>query len=217
MADQYDVVVTKDVKSIQDLKGKTIGVSAPNAADYIYMVAILEHYGMSRNDVTFISVGTPVNRLAALSQGAVQAIVQGNTLRSESEKSGILLLKSNDSPVQFPNNMFVASDDLVKNHKPLLKKFVAVLHDTLDWMKANPDATVAICAKRIGSTPEACAGTIKIISDKSIASKYTWSSTFGINVDGVKSALAVMALVEPETRNLTVDDVADTSIAGTTP
>ena len=48
-------------------------------------------------------------------------------------------------------------------------------------------------------------------------SKYTWSPTFAVNVEGVKSALAVMAVIEPETKGLTVDDIADTSIAGTTP
>jgi ABC-type nitrate/sulfonate/bicarbonate transport system substrate-binding protein len=214
---QYDIVGSKTITSMQDIKGKTIGVSAPNSGDQIYILALMQHYGISPNDVTFITSGNPVNRLAAIAAGVIQVTAQGNPQREESMKVGTIVLKSADSPVQFPTNMFIASDDLIKNHKPLLKKFLGVLHDTNEWMKANLDAAVAICVKSIGATAEACRGSITSSFDKSVASPYTWSSTSAINPDGIKSALAVMANIDPETKGLTMDDVADTSIAGTTP
>ena len=213
----YDIVGSKAVTKIEDIKGKTIGVSAPNSGDQIYILAVMQHYGISPKDVTFITSGNPVSRLAAIAAGVIQVTAQGNPQREESMKVGTVVLTSGDSPVQFPTNMFIASDDLIKNHKPLLKRFLGVLHDTNEWMKANLDAAVAICVKSIGATAEACRGSITSSFDKSVASKYTWSSTSAVNLDGIKSALAVMANIDPETKNLTVDDVADTSIAGTIP
>jgi hypothetical protein len=64
---------------------------------------------------------------------------------------------------------------------------------------------------------DACTSAIAINTDPSASSKYTWSSTYAINTVGIQSALGVVATLVPETRNLAVADVADTSIAGTTP
>ena len=68
----------------------------------------------------------------------IQLSAQSNALREEELKAGTILLKSSDSPIQFPTNMFIANDDLIKNHKPLLKKFVGVLSDTITWTEAEP-------------------------------------------------------------------------------
>ena len=86
-----------------------------------------------------------------------------------------------------------------------------------EWMKTNPAAAAAICAKSISSTVEICTDAIALNFDRSVSSKFSWSSTYGINVDGVKSALTVMATLDPATKTLTLDDIVDTSIAGTSP
>ena len=138
-------------------------------------------------------------------------------MREESTKAGSILLKANDSPIQFPNNLFIASDDLIKNHKPLLQKFVNVMRESVAWVRQHPEDAAGVCAKRLGATVGACMGFIKLSFDKSITNQWTWSSTLAVNVEGVKSALAVMAVVDPKTVGLTLDDVVDSSFAGTTP
>jgi hypothetical protein len=218
MVDQgYDVVVSKDITDFAQLKGKTIGQSTPNSADYFFLVATLQHYGIATSDVTFITTGNPLNRLAALSAGAVQATAATNAQRADVAKVGTILLKSGDNPVGFPQVMFVASDDLLKNHKPLLKKFVAVMQQATEWIKANPADAAAACAKALNSTPEVCGPAIALNFDRTVSSPYTWSSTYGVNVTGVNSALAVMSTLDETVKSLTFDDVADTSVAGTTP
>jgi NitT/TauT family transport system substrate-binding protein len=214
---QYDIVVAKDLTSIKDIKGKTIGISAPNSGDQIYLLALMQHEGISPNDVTFISTGNPINRLAALSAGSIQVTAAPNAQREESVKAGSIILKSGDSPVQFPNTIFFANDDLIKNHKPLLKKVLTTLAAATEWIRTNREAAVAACAKTLGATAEACTSSIKLSFDKSVSSNFTWSSTYAVNVEGIKSALAVMASVDPDTKGVTIDDIVDTSIAGTTP
>ena len=213
----YDIVASNNVADIQDIKGKIIGISAPNSGDQTYFLGLMLHYGISPKDVTFISVGNPTNRLAALSAGSIQVTAAANNLRDQSGKAGKIILKSGDSPVAFPINLFIGSKDLVQNHKPLLKRFTTALSDATAWMKANPADAAAVCAKIIGGTPDACKASIALSFDRSISSKFTWSSTGAVNIDGVKSALEVMATIEPDTKNLKIDDVVDTSIAGTTP
>ena len=218
MIDQsYDVVVAKGITSIPEIKGKTIGIVAPNSADYVFLVATLQNYGVSTKDVTFIASGNPLNRLAALDKGVIQATAATNAQRADVAKVGNILLKSGDNPVGFPQVMFIANNDLLNNHKPLLKAFVGVMQQATEWMKANPAEAAAVCAKVLKSTVEVCGPSIALNFDRSVSSKFTWSSTYAVNVDGVKSALAVLATLDPTAQALTIDDVADTTIAGTSP
>ena len=82
--------------------------------------------------------------------GSIQVTAAPNAQREESIKAGSIILKSGDSPVQFPNTIFFANNDLLSNHKPLLKKVLAVIAAATEWIRTNRDAAVAVCAKTVG-------------------------------------------------------------------
>ena len=213
----FDVVTSRDITKIEDLKGKVLGVSALNSGEYFFLIAVLQHYGLSARDVTFLASGNPINRLAALSKGAIQGTVSANSLRTDAAKIGTVLIKSNDNPVGFPTNMFFASMDLITHHKPLLKTFTATLGETVSWMKTNRAEAAQICAKELNATLDSCVAGIDFLFDKTQSSTFVWSSTFAVNVEEITSALALMASVDPSTKGLSVDDVVDSSVAGTAP
>lgn len=67
-------LMSKDVASVRDLKGKRIGVSQIGDAPYNYAIAILARNGLKARDVQWLTVGTDVNgRVAALVTGRVDA------------------------------------------------------------------------------------------------------------------------------------------------
>ena len=213
----YDIVVGKGITSLQQLKGKVIGISGANGADQVYLEAMLERNGMSAKDVQFITSGSTSNRLLALSTGTIQAVAASNANRDAAIKVGTVLLKSGDSPVQLPSSLVFASNYLISKHPEVLKTFVGAIAEATRWMRANPAAAAADCAKATGATVEACASAIAFNLNPAVSSKYTWSSTNAVNTAGIKSALEVMATIVPETKGLTVADVVDTSIAGEVP
>jgi NitT/TauT family transport system substrate-binding protein len=218
LADQnYDVVVSNGIASFDQLKGKIIGISSLNSADQMYIEAVLAQNGMSGRDVTFIASGSSANRLTALSAGSIQGIAVSNANRDTSIRTGTVLLKSSDSPIQVPSAMLFAGNDVIAKNKVALRKFVAALGEATKWLRANPAAAAADCATGSGASVDACTSAIAINSSPSASSKYTWSSTYAINTAGIESALGVMATLVPETRSLAFADVADTSIAGTAP
>jgi ABC-type nitrate/sulfonate/bicarbonate transport system substrate-binding protein len=218
MIDQnYDLLTAKNITNIQDIKGKTLGISGPNGGDWISFMGLLQHYGIDPKDVTFITAGNIANRVTALAAGSIQATLSSNISRDISAQTGNILLKSEDMPAQFPANVLVASKDLIDNHKSELKKFLAVMADATQWIKANNAEAIAKCMKYMGATEEVCSTTIKLSVDRSVSSPYTWSNTWALNVEGSKEALSLMAKIQTDTQNLTIDDIADTSIAGTKP
>jgi ABC-type nitrate/sulfonate/bicarbonate transport system substrate-binding protein len=212
-----DVISAKGITDIKQIKGKAVGVSAMNSGDYILLVSMMQQAGLSPNDVTFITSGNPLNRLAAMDKGAVQLIVQPTMTRDDSARVGNVLVKSADNQLQFPTGLLISSDDFIKAHRPLLQKFVTVLQETIAWMQAHPAEAAADCAKAIGASLDVCTSGNAFNFDRSLSSKYTWSKTLAVNVAGVKTALAAMATMDPKTAGLTVDDVVDTSMTGTTP
>ena len=69
------VVGKKDIASIQDLRGKTIGVGAIGGADQVTTIPILRAYGLDPDkDIKWVGVGTPSARVAALLAGRIDAI-----------------------------------------------------------------------------------------------------------------------------------------------
>jgi NitT/TauT family transport system substrate-binding protein len=61
-------------KSIADLKGKKIGVTAPGSSTNIVANFVLAKGGLKPSDVSFIGVGTAAGALSALRSGQIDAI-----------------------------------------------------------------------------------------------------------------------------------------------
>jgi ABC-type nitrate/sulfonate/bicarbonate transport system substrate-binding protein len=71
----YSLVVSKDVQSYSDLKGKRIGVSTMASADAILAKKMLAAHGLGTADYVLIQAGSSPERAAALRAGSLAATV----------------------------------------------------------------------------------------------------------------------------------------------
>ncbi len=77
------------IRSMQDLKGKTIGVNAQGGAPHLVIKAVLRGMGWNPDtDVQFQPVGTALPALDALRRGRVQALVLWDTIFASFEFAG---------------------------------------------------------------------------------------------------------------------------------
>ena len=215
----YDLVVSKGITSISQLKGKTIGVSGINSSDNIFLEATLAHYGISASDVTYITAGTTAERLIALSTGKIQAIADQAAFRPSEIAVGDVLVKAEDNPVQLPTVAFYADESFIKSNPTALKKFIGAVIQAAAWAKqpANEQAAVTDCEQGSGTTAAGCEQTIAWAKSQRSVDPYTWSSTFGLDTKSLQAAIAAVSLVIPQAKSLALNDVADTTFAGTTP
>src|SRR6266567_4835530 len=64
------------IKSIADLKGKKIGISAPGASTHNFVAGLMERAGVNYKEASYVSVGTGLSAVAAMrSGGELDAIV----------------------------------------------------------------------------------------------------------------------------------------------
>src|ERR1044072_4141066 len=63
-------------KTLSDLKGMKIGVSAPGSSTHMIVNHLLGKAGLTSNDVSIIGVGTSTAAVAAIAQGEITTIIK---------------------------------------------------------------------------------------------------------------------------------------------
>lgn len=75
-------------KSVADLKGKKIGVSAPGSSTNMIANLVLSRGGLKASDVSFIGVGLSASALTALRSGQIDAISNTDPVMTMLEQKG---------------------------------------------------------------------------------------------------------------------------------
>jgi NitT/TauT family transport system substrate-binding protein len=75
-------------KSVADLKGKKIGVTAPGSSTNMMANLVLSRVGLKAGDVSFIGVGTAAGALTALRSGQIDAICNIDPVMTMLEQKG---------------------------------------------------------------------------------------------------------------------------------
>jgi NitT/TauT family transport system substrate-binding protein len=75
-------------KSVHELKGKRIGVTAPGSSTNMLANLVLSRYGLKAGDVSFIGVGASAGALTALRSGQIDAISNIDPVMTMLEQKG---------------------------------------------------------------------------------------------------------------------------------
>jgi len=74
-------------KSLADLKGMKIGVSAPGSSTHMVVSHLLSKVGLTSNDVSIIGVGTSAAAVAAVQTGEIDAIINSDPVMTKLEST----------------------------------------------------------------------------------------------------------------------------------
>ena len=99
----HALFVAKGINSVEDLKGKTIAVSAPGSLPDIFARAVLAKHHIPAEEVRFASLGNDPDRYKAVVAGVAQATVVSRQFEPVAEKQGVKLLVS--APEAMPNDV----------------------------------------------------------------------------------------------------------------
>ena len=88
----YVLIGKKELKTIADLKGKTISVGAVNDITTVYFERMMAANGLKKGDYEVISAGVAAARYAALKAGVADAAVVLPPLNFQAETEGFVTL-----------------------------------------------------------------------------------------------------------------------------
>jgi NitT/TauT family transport system substrate-binding protein len=146
-ASVWQVIVPADspVKSLADLKGKTVGVGAMTWANIPTTKAMLKNAGLDTNkDVTLLAVGVGGPAYQAFNNGEVDALNLYDTAHAQLELSGtkIRRLPLPDEYTGLFSTGFITHADTIKNSPEVLTGFGRALTKGIVACFANPEACV---------------------------------------------------------------------------
>lgn len=133
----WNLIVPTDspIKSIKDLDGKTVGISGKASTSDMAALWVAEKAGVKLRQIPL----GPAALIPSLRSHQVDAIVFSALLTMREVLTGkarsIIELGQAMPPTMA--DVYVASEDMMKNHPKELKATLAVIYQTLDYMKKN--------------------------------------------------------------------------------
>jgi NitT/TauT family transport system substrate-binding protein len=144
----YTLYGAPDVKTIADLKGKSIGVSGPGSMPDLFVRETLMQKGISFDQVTFANAGGGSDRFRALLAGVVKATATSSEFEPEAAKHGInILAQAHLVTPMFSRNCIVTTAKTIAEKRDRLERFLAANMDGYDYALAHRDETNALARK----------------------------------------------------------------------
>lgn len=141
------VVVGPEITSIEDLRGKKIGMLTGSQFE-MTVVEMLQSANMSTSDVTIVSMD-PENTLTALESGQVQAIDTWEPYLSEALSNGYKTIYPQQQLHLFPD-LIVFRKSIVDERPEDVRAFLKAWFQAVEYRQQHEGETRDIAAKYIG-------------------------------------------------------------------
>ncbi len=142
--DQLDdrLVARPTIKSMEELKGKRIGIFRFGSASHLRVLNILPRYGLSERDVAFLQIGDNPARLIALLGGAIDATLLPPPDHLEALRGNMkLLLNLRELNVYYQGTGLVTTQRLLAKRRDLARRFMKSYVEAIHLVKTNPEVS----------------------------------------------------------------------------
>jgi ABC-type nitrate/sulfonate/bicarbonate transport system substrate-binding protein len=144
----YSFVVTPDIRTAADLKGKRMAVARLGGISEFAGRLTFEKLGLAQNDMTLIQAGPDAPRIAALQSGAVAATVLAPPGLYVATSLGFKVLADlGDLGVKYPSAVIVTRRSYLAQNRPTVKKYLAAFTEGLHLYAQNKDFTLGVMQK----------------------------------------------------------------------
>jgi NitT/TauT family transport system substrate-binding protein len=141
----YDMVADAKVKTVKDLKGKTVVLGSLVNITHVYLERVLGSVGLKDSDVDITTVGNTAGRYAALKSGSADAAMLAPPFNFIAESSGFHNL---GTLMEFARDLpFGAADvslDYAKQHRDIVVRFLGALDKSIAWFNTDANRAKAI-------------------------------------------------------------------------
>ena len=138
-----------DIKTLQDLKGKRIGVISMASASYADLKANLKIAGLKEEDVTIIPVGAGARAAAALSSDQIDAVDSYSDSFTVMAQNGVELdlLERPDEMEKLFSVTMATSQKMLDNDPELLTKFARSAYKGMVYAQLYPESALTLSYK----------------------------------------------------------------------
>ncbi len=199
-----------EIKSIKDLAGKKVGVSAPGSSTDFFLKYLLKKNGVDPADTSVIGVGLGATAVAAMEQGQIDAAVMLDPSVTVLQGSHPDLRILSDTRTQkdtlgvfggeYPGGALYSTAAWVASHEKDAQALTNAIVNTLDWIHSHSaeDIMAKMPPEMVGKNKE-----LYLAALKNTIPMY--SETGKMDPKGADAVLAVFSESSPEVAKANVD------------
>ena len=201
---------TDEIKSIKDLAGKKVGVSAPGSSTDSFLKYLLKKNGLDPASASVIGVGLGATAVAAMEQGQIDAavmldpsvtVLQGNykDLRilsdTRTQKDTLAVFGG-----EYPGGALYSTAAWVKSHEKEAQALTNAIVHTLNWIHAHSpeDVMAKMPPELVGKNKD-----LYLAALKNTIPMYSETGT--MDPKGAAAVLAVFSEGSPEVAKANID------------
>jgi NitT/TauT family transport system substrate-binding protein len=137
------LVARPEVKSVQELKGKTVGISTFGGVSIFAARVMAKHFGLDPDkDMKFVAIGAVEARFIRLTQGLVDATILAPPLDSEAKKLGFNILARAEEILIFPETGLVTGVKKIQEKPDEIKRVIKAGIKANRYIRGNRDGTI---------------------------------------------------------------------------
>jgi len=152
----YFLIVRPEIKDVQDLKGKKLGVATIRGTDQLVAAELLRSKGFDPALVQALVIGETPLRAQALASGAVQAVSVSPPYDLILQQMGYKIL-AGPPEVGMPASGLFTSDRLLKENPPLVRRTLRAVMKANRFIADNRQETIAVMLKWLPQTADVAA------------------------------------------------------------
>lgn len=201
---------TAEIKSIKDLAGKKVGVSAPGSSTDFFLKYLLKKNGVDPNNVSVIGVGLGATAVAAMQQGQIDAAVMLDPAVTilQAAHSDLRILSDTRTEHDtrevfggdYPGGALYATTAWIKAHPKEAQSLTHAILGTLAWIHAHSAEEIA------DKMPPNIVGKDKAQYVAALKNTIPMYSTTGLmDPKGAEAVLAVFSASSPDVAKANID------------
>lgn len=149
-ADHF-LVTSPNIKRVEDLRGKTFGISSFGGTPHSEAIAILRKYGMNpEKDVTFLQVGGSSARYMSLESGTINAAMLVPPFNQFAKKRGFNQLLGFNDIMSMPVGGLAVHTQRMKEKPDEIVKVIRALIKSLEYIRTRKADVLAMIDKQWG-------------------------------------------------------------------
>src|SRR3972149_4648430 len=159
----FALVVRNDdsVKTLDDLKGRKVGVSTVGSVTSWIASEMSRQKGWGHGGIEQVTIGDDASRIAALKTKSFDAAIVNLAvaLNYVQRGEGRVLMRFGDLVKDFHIHVIFATDKAIAEKPDALRRFMKSWFETMAFMRAEKDKTVAIAMQVMGTDAPTTAAT----------------------------------------------------------
>lgn len=203
--------VGKDIKTPNDLKGKSIGVASLGGGNWMFTMLAFDHWGIEpkRDNITFRIIGNTGVRAQSIASGIVAGSMLGYTFATNLRRDGYPILADvADLNIPFQDSALFTRKSFLNQHPETVENVLRAMIDSIAFIQdpGNKNAVLKSLVQwlRLAKTEDAVEGYEFM--------RRMYTKRIYPTIDGIRNSIRVLSTTNEKFRGLKAEDLVDDRI-----